>query len=82
MVMNTLVQHNKQIQVLEEKFSMLRNMVWNLNKGSKEVAFNYNMPANTTQEYLKEEYIMHQMQEEMDLGNHDSHHTNCWDIKH
>jgi hypothetical protein len=34
------------------------------------------MSVNSTQEDLKEEDIVHQMMEDMDLGNQDSHPTN------
>jgi hypothetical protein len=55
---------------------MLRNMVSNLSKGSHSIASNHRMSVNSIQEGLKEEDIVHQMMEDMDLGNQDSHLSN------
>lgn len=55
---------------------MLRNMVGNLSKVSHSTASNYRMSVNSAQEDLKEEDTVHQMMENMDLGNQDSHPTN------
>jgi hypothetical protein len=54
----------------------VRNMVCNLSKGSHSTASNYRMSVNLAQEDLKEEDTVHQMMEDMDLGNQDSHPTN------
>jgi hypothetical protein len=55
---------------------MSRNMVCNLSKGSHLAITNYRMSMNSSQEVLKEEDNVHQMMEDMDLGNQDSHPTN------
>jgi hypothetical protein len=75
-IMDTLVQQKRQIQVLEVECSMLRNMVCNLSKGSHSAASNYRMSVNLTPDDLKEEETIHQMIEDMDLGNQESHPTN------
>jgi len=74
--MKTLVQHNKKINVLEVECSILINMVSNLGKGSHFVASNHIVLVNSTQEYFEEEDIVHQIMEDMDLGNHNSHASN------
>lgn len=74
--MNTLDQQKQQIQVLEAECSILRNTVYNLSKGSHLVASNYRMLVNSAQENLKKEDTVHQMMEDMDLGNQDSQPTN------
>lgn len=74
--MNTLDQQKQQIQVLEAECSILRNTVNNLSKGSHLVASNYRMLVNSAQEDLKKEDTVHQMMEDMDLGNQDSQPTN------
>jgi hypothetical protein len=76
MIMNTLVQHKQQINVLEVECSMLRNMVSNISKGSHYVASNHKMWTNSVQVDFKEEDIAHQLMEDMDLGNHDPHPSN------
>lgn len=65
-----------QIQVLEAECSMLRNMVCNLNKGSQSAAFNFKMSVNSVPDDPKEEETIHQILEDMDLGNQASQHTN------
>lgn len=55
---------------------MLRNMVCNLSKGSHAAASNYRMSVNSSLDDLKEEKTVHQMIEDMDLGNQESHPTN------
>jgi hypothetical protein len=74
--MNTLVQHKQRIDVLGAECFMLRNMVNNLSKGSHSAASNHRMLVNSVQEGLKEEDIVHQMTEDMVLGNQDSHLSN------
>jgi hypothetical protein len=61
MVMNTLVQQKQQIDVLEVECSMLRNMVYNLSKGSHSTTSNLKMSMNSVQKGLKEEDGIHQM---------------------
>jgi hypothetical protein len=55
---------------------MLRSMVNNLSKGSHSTIANQRMSMNSIQEDLKEEDIVHQMMEYMDLGNQYSHLSN------
>jgi hypothetical protein len=76
MIMNTLVQHNNQINVLEVECSILTNMVSNLDKGSHFAASNHTVLVNSVQEDFEEEDIVHQIMEDMDLGNHNSHLSN------
>jgi hypothetical protein len=73
MIMNTMVQHKQQNKFLEENFSILTNMVNNLSKGSHSTTSNHRLSMNSIQEDLKEEYIVHQMKEDMDLSNYDCH---------
>jgi hypothetical protein len=75
-IMETLLQQKRQIQVLEAECSMLRNMVCNLNKGSQSVASNFRMSMNYVPDEPKEEETIHQMLEDMDLGNQESQPTN------
>jgi hypothetical protein len=75
-VMDTLVQQKRQIQILEAECSMLRNMVCNLNKGFHLATSNYRISMNSAPDDPKEEETVHQMIEDMDLGNQESHPTN------
>lgn len=55
---------------------MLRNLVLNLSKGSQSAASNYRMSTNSVHTELKEDDTVHQMLEDMDIGNQESHPTN------
>jgi hypothetical protein len=74
--MATLLQQKRQIQVLEAKCSMLRNMVCNLNKSSQSAACNFRMSVKSVPDEPKEEETVHQMLEDMDMGNQGSQPTN------
>jgi len=67
--MDTLLQKTRQIQALEEECSMLRNMVYNLNKGSQCIASNFRMPKNFVLNEEEEKETFHQILKDMDLGN-------------
>jgi hypothetical protein len=58
-IMDTLLQQTKQIQALEVECSMLRNMVYNINKGSQSIASNFRMPMNYIPNEPKEEETFH-----------------------
>jgi hypothetical protein len=55
---------------------MLMNMVYNLSKGSHLAASIYKMLVIFSLDDLKEEEAIHQMIEDMDLDDHESHPTN------
>lgn len=74
--MATLLQQKRQIQVLKAKCSMLRNMVCNLNKSSQSAASNFRMSVKSVPDEPKEEETVHQMLEDMDMGNQGSQPTN------
>jgi len=71
-IMNTLVQQKKNIDVLEVECNMLRNMVINLSKDSNFITSNHMMSTNYIQANLKEEDTIHERMEDMDLGNHNA----------
>jgi hypothetical protein len=51
-------------------------MIYNLNKGSHSTISNYRIYVKLAPKGIKEEEIMHQMMEDMDLGIQESHPTN------
>lgn len=74
-ILSILVQQKQKIDVLEAECNRLSNMTINLIKDSQSVASNHRMLTTSVQVDLKEDTV-HQMMEDMDLGNYDSLPTN------
>jgi hypothetical protein len=64
-IMNTLAQQKQQIDSSEAMCNMLRNLVLKLIKISQSTTSNHKISTN----------IIHQMLEDMDIGNQESHST-------
>jgi hypothetical protein len=67
-VMDTLMQHKRQIQALEFECSYLRTTINNILKGSQSVALNHKNLGSTPREF-KEEDTVYQLFEDMELEN-------------
>jgi hypothetical protein len=68
-IMSTLVQLKHQISTLEVECNMIRNLVVNLCKDAQSGASNQRLSINSGHGELKEEDIVHQLIEDMEIGD-------------
>jgi len=74
--MNLLGQQSQKLDVFEVEWSMLRNLVINLNNDSHSITWNHGILINSAQVDYNEDETMHQMKDDMDIEQPNSLSSN------